>query len=110
MRLASAAMARRAAAPARQLPSPGTRLRLVYDTLYECRGRPVDPGDWQALDELTRRAGGACSLGHSLTELTDYWGCDIRRPAKYSRTPPALVGEWVGRVYLDYTAPATERA
>lgn len=103
-------MTRRAAAPARQLPSPGTRLRLVYDTLYECRGRPVDPGDWQALDELTRSSGGRYQLGNYLNELSDYWGCDVRRPAKWSRTPPALVGEWVGRVYLDYTSPAQARA
>lgn len=95
MRALTVSMIKRGSTPKTQLPNPGTRARFVYDFYYENRGRRLERDDYRALVEL---CGGRGGYQTALTQLIDNWGCDIR-----SR---ALVGEWCGRVYVDYTEAA----
>lgn len=103
------------------LPRPGSKNREVYDALYEARGRAMDPDEFERFLRLTDRQIGANSkdyrLGSVIRELVDYWGCDIRkirnvtmRGRKGYVAEYCLVGEWSGKVYLDYTREAREQA
>jgi hypothetical protein len=67
-------------------PREGTKLRAVYDRFYANKGRVIlfKIDDYKA----------------TIAQLTDIYGLDIRR---IHNGQWALVGEWFGRVYLDYT-------
>lgn len=103
------------------LPRPGSKNRQVYDALYASRGREMTPEEFEVFLEMTDRQIGAnpngYRLGSVIRELVDYWGCDIRKIR--NATMPGrkgyvavycLVGEWSGKVYLDYTREAREQA
>ena len=93
-----AAMRRRSAATTRRdLPREGTLLRLVYDLLYEHRGRYVPHAEWRAAIELV---GSNPKMSGVVAQLRDYYGCDVRP----HWGGPMLAGEWVGRAYVDYVA------
>jgi hypothetical protein len=85
-------------------PAEGTKSRLVYDVLLEHRGRRVPKDDLRALRELagTRTRSGYWNISTQIQDLVLYYGCDIRNNV--------LVGEWFGRVYVDYTQPAEDEA
>jgi hypothetical protein len=68
-------------------PGKGTKIRKVWDLLHDHAGKAV---------ELTNYA----HDGSMLVVLRDIYGLDIRRVGKCRY---ALVGEWFGRVYIDYT-------
>ena len=90
------------------LPTEGTIKRFVYDYLYEKRGEEIPLEDYEALYALARGGNkSSSSMKNILDELRNYWGCDIRADGLKRIT---LIGEWCGRVYLDYTGPAEERA
>lgn len=76
--------------PAIELPREGTYLREVYDALMSNRGRVT------TLHMPLR------SLSGAVLQLEIFYGLDIRR-AKHHRQY-CLVGEWVGRAYIDYVA------
>ena len=108
MRQLSAAMlkGRRAAGP--QLPGEGTKTRLVYDVLYEHRGRSVPWEELAALRDLVDSKTGrrGMMLASVVADLTNVWGCDVLVGYK-SYT---LLGEWCGKIYIDYTSAAVEQA
>lgn len=107
MRACSAAMIKGGSGAKLDLPTEGTPKRFVYDYLYEKRGLPLSDEDAEALYALIRSPSGHSALKNIITELQDYWGCDIKTLGKKRWM---LVGEWCGRVYLDYTGPAESRA
>jgi hypothetical protein len=81
-----------------QVPREGTRLRALYDLLWENRGRFVDLGTLHK-DDINRIHG----------DLRDYYGLDIRGRRVRDGTRGGhnawcLAGEWVGRGYIDYCA------
>jgi hypothetical protein len=70
-------------------PREGSRVREVYDLFYDNKGKVVD----------------FCTTDHRnmcLNTLIDTYGLDIRRIKKNKW---CLVGEWFGKVYVDYTKP-----
>lgn len=78
----------------RQIPKEGTRLRRLYDLLVSNRGKPIEvPMD-------SRRF--AQSM---ITQLVDFYGLDIRW---FARGQYILVGEWVGKVYIDYLSDGAD--
>lgn len=95
MRALSPTMIKKNQTPKNALPQPGSRVRFIYDTLYEARGDGLSRDDYRALVEL---CGGLSKYNAARVCLIDLWGCDIRGRA--------LVGEWCGRVYVDYTEAA----
>jgi hypothetical protein len=73
-------------------PREGSRMRELYDLFYNNKGKIVD---FCATD-----TNGASRLSY----LTDIYGLDIRRIRKNKW---CLVGEWFGKVYVDYTQEQT---
>lgn len=69
-----------------QLPREGTEIRRAYDLLYANKGTPVK-----------------ISFGwHSrLENLRNIYGLDI---VKTRKGEWCLIGEWFGKVYIDYVA------
>lgn len=94
----------------RKLPAEGTSIRRVYDVLYKNRGLLVPLDDLRALRrELNTRTRN--NFSSMTSQLKNFYGCDIRRDTSNPiMGSMSLVGEWVGKVYIDYTAPAVERA
>lgn len=94
-------------APRLNEPTPGTRIRRLWDKLQANRGLMVE-----LTDLGYHRSTTGTHLNHDLERLRDSWGLDIRvkrrggikgrrgqLPALY-----CLVGEWDGKVYIDYVA------
>ena len=113
MRQLSAGMMKAGSPTYRSIPDPGTKVRFVYDFLYEHRGRIVPKVEMRALADLVQsqsnlreRTG---SLGSIINNLRDYWGCDIRS-IRGGQLAYCFAGEWCGRVYVDYTRPAEAQA
>lgn len=103
-------------------PTPGTRIREIYDLLKASPGVPVDlklrPPKLNASGKKT-----VAPDARAIIDLQDYYGLDIRiaqrsfhrKGTKVSRnTLHILAGEWFGSVYIDYVAmqfdTAKERA
>jgi hypothetical protein len=107
MRTVSAANAKGRAAQT-QIPREGSVLRVLWDVLHEHAGVFVD-----LRSELKLRGLPIKSLQSVHSNLSDIYGLDIRVKHRGSRDHPGrdsslycLVGEWFGRVYIDYlTAP-----
>lgn len=76
----------------REVPKEGSRLRELYDMFQANKGQVIS---W------SRSHRGGYSNGRLLEDLVDYYGLDIRR-IKNGRW--CLVGEWFGKVYVDYVA------
>lgn len=92
MRVESVATAKRGKAHAntQRIPRAGTRLRAVYDLFQANKGSTIRlPPERRGRTADIRR------------QLTDYYGLDIR---KVTRSQYILVGEWFGKVYVDYLA------
>ena len=74
-----------------ETPAEGTFLRKVWDLLQENKGKHtlkpkyIPTRDW----------------GNATRDLRDFYGLDIRKGI--------LVGEWFGRVYVDYLAQELEK-
>lgn len=85
----------------RALPADGSHIRKLYDTLQNNKGVPVVFNSDSRFHMYCRY-------------LSDFYGMDIRqiqrgdkrvgRPSKFM-----LVGEWFGRVYVDYVSDRIER-
>jgi hypothetical protein len=77
------------------VPRDGTRIRAVYDLFYANKGKIID------FCTTNKK------LAWCLTPLADTYGLDIRciRKNKW-----CLVGEWFGRVYVDYLNDPTEKS
>lgn len=76
-----------------QKPKEGTALRKYYDLFTENKGLPVQVAVKSTLPNAF--------TGVRLEQLRSRYGLDIRR----LRTKEwVLVGEWDGRVYIDYIA------
>ena len=77
-------------APTNHKPKDGTATRKAYDLFYTNKGKPVPfcttPVNYAALNQLI-----------------DVYGLDIRRLKKNTW---CLVGEWYGKVYIDYLVPS----
>lgn len=71
-------------------PRAGSRIRRIYDLFYDNKGKVVDFCTTRNPDTLC------------LAPLIDTYGLDIRRIKKNKW---CLVGEWFGKVYVDYTKP-----
>lgn len=82
-----------------RLPREGTKLRLIYNLLYEYRGSHVPIEKWRRLCD---QAGHSSVVDCIYKYLPDYYGCDILGQGSHARGP-ALIGEWMGKVYIDYT-------
>src|ERR1700761_7740366 len=82
-------------------PTKGSRLREMFDLLTKNLGQPVDL-------KLNRTSKGILSGEYNrLKQLEMWYGLDIRtiQRAKYGQDClHVLVGEWFGRIYVDYTA------
>ncbi len=91
-------------------PDPEALIGRVYDLLMATKGQPVDVTRIMTVTS-TR-------LTVIIRYLEDFYGLDIRSiPIEKTekclgkrRRAYIVVGEWCGRVYLDYTKAATERA
>jgi hypothetical protein len=83
----SVATIKRYRKPSGRVPREGTKIRAVYDLFYANKGKLVPFNS-------SRNA------HYCLIQLTDIYGLDIRRIRKCTF---CLVGEWFGRVYVDYT-------
>lgn len=92
--------------PLQQIPSEGTRIREVYDALMSSIGKPICIQlDWNSDGR---------SLAAAINQLKIFYGLDIRllRPENKSRSLCALhavVGEWFGKIYVDYTCESEEQ-
>lgn len=84
-------------------PKPGTKLRALYDLFQSNKGKPIDVVD------LTKVVGN--QTGPMIANLKDYYGMDIRSTGdgrtrlvkrNLSRAAQTFVGEWVGKIYIDY--------
>lgn len=71
-------------------PREGTQTRMLYDLFYDNKGKVID--------FCTTNLKNA----NMLAPLIDTYGLDIRRIKKNKW---CLVGEWFGKVYVDYTKP-----
>jgi hypothetical protein len=71
-------------------PREGTRTRRIYDMFYDNKGKVIDFCTTKNPDAVI------------IPQLTDVYGLDIRRIRKNKW---CLVGEWFGKVYVDYTQP-----
>lgn len=81
-------------------PKPGSKVGKLYRLLQANKGKPV------ALD------GPRAHNEYRLNQLRDFYGLDIRLTKgirKHGNRIPeyTLVGEWFGKVYIDYTVDAT---
>lgn len=92
MRIESAGMAKYNKPPKWLLPKPGSRVRKLYNELFAHRGKVITLSNYKA-------------LASEITALKDYYGCDIRN---FGRGRYSLVGEWVGKNYVDYVAESLE--
>lgn len=72
------------------LPREGTNLRKAYDLFQNNKGVIINT----TLRELGIDRGGS-------NQLIDFYGLDIR---KFGYRRWCLVGEWFGKVYVDYLA------
>lgn len=95
MRNASANSVKRPSSVLQRIPREGTALRATWDLFQANKGKPV-----------------CIRLRPSvLRQLEDFYGLDIRHiyhgggPVHYM-----LVGEWFGRVYIDYLAEELSNA
>lgn len=68
-------------------PRVGTAIRAIYDQFMSNKGSIIP---------YSKK-----SNSRQIQDLTDYYGLDIRRVG-YGRY--CLVGEWFGKVYIDYLA------
>ncbi len=71
-------------------PREGSHMRELYDLFYDNKGKVVDFC-------TTAKDARGC-----LNYLIDIYGLDIRRIEKNKW---CLVGEWFGKVYVEYTQP-----
>lgn len=81
--------------PLQEKPREGTKLRKVYDKLFENAGFPI-PIDFNE---------------NNITTLTLFYGLDIRSVQRKSfkrnlEKTVVLAGYWDGRVYIDCIAKA----
>ena len=75
-------------------PKAGSARRALYDLLFDNKGRIVDVRSVGFKNTHMR--------AQALEALRDTYGLDIRQcPGKYRFM---LVGEWCGRIYVDYLA------
>lgn len=100
MRQESAASIKRKISLGLRLPREGSQLRVLYDRFMANKGKPI---------KIEKG-------GHiNLPQLINYYGLDIRSaysPGGRAGIPRRaakgsfyiLVGEWFGRVYIDYVA------
>ena len=70
----------------RDIPKEGSKIREMYDLFYSNRGKIID---------ITIDSGGYNRKSY----LENSYGLDIRR---ISKEKWILVGEWDGKVYIDY--------
>lgn len=89
-------------------PKEGSRIREIYDALMSAPGKPVP------LHLKTKGGGGKTGEYMSLMSLKLFYGLDIRlvRPASKKKgtcSLHALVGEWFGQIYVDYTCETEEQ-
>lgn len=87
-------------------PREGTRTREIYDALLAAPGRPVDLS-------LSKMTNGRHDHG-PLVSLKLFYGLDIRlvrhgRKSAGRNALHALVGEWFGKIYVDYTCETEEQ-
>lgn len=75
-------------------PQQGSGIGVVWALLQANKGRAVHRPD--GMKKVVWEA--------ALGQLRDFWGLDINRPG----TSPMLVGEWFGKVYVDYLAEALD--
>jgi hypothetical protein len=68
-----------------KVPTPGSKIRLLYDLFQENKGKFI-------------RVSGQYD---SISCLRDFYGLDIRT---FQRGQYCLVGEWFGKAYIDYLA------
>jgi hypothetical protein len=86
-----------------RLPRPGSVPRKVYDALMKRPGYPT------SLKRIIDKHG-QTTVSRSISDLTDYYGCDIAYAGKItgSRRTRAgtaeyvITGEWKGSRYFDY--------
>lgn len=93
----------RKAHPLQRMPREGTCLRSVYDRFVEYPGKTIEFNP----NELSNNK-------QILTQLRIYYGLDIRLIKQGSalverRSLWCLVGEWFGKIYIDYTADTEEQ-
>jgi hypothetical protein len=86
----SAAVIKSKIAPTNHKPREGTKTRALYDLFYDNKGKVIDFCSTNSKDAVY------------LPQLTDVYGLDIRRIKKNKW---CLVGEWFGKIYVDYTQP-----
>jgi len=92
---------KRGATPIHQkIPREGSRLRLIYDAFMSRKLEAIRFDKELGVSPTTVQT--------AVHNLTDFYGLDIR-PGKYG-TGYRLVGEWFGRVYVDYSKEAEEQA
>lgn len=87
-------------------PLPTGQALFIYETLYEHKGKILPKETWKALTELTSCRSSHYRAAHLVNQLNDFYGCDIRN---FGHNKWSLVGEWVGKVYLDYTQQVHQR-
>lgn len=84
------------------LPAEGTFTRSLYDLFFKHRGHVIPSDEKWALFGDTPVKRRCMLIGRYKDALRDRYGCDIRNNM--------LVGEWHGRVYIDYTNAAAEQS
>lgn len=82
-------------APTNKVPTEGTDLRKVYDLFQANKGVPISDSVYGVIGRHSTRA---------IADLTDYYGLDLRNLGSDRHPRWTLVGEWFGRVYVDYVA------
>lgn len=90
--LTAAELKRNKQSHAQNIPREGTKIRKVYDLFMGSKGKVID---------FKVKQCGKCPRQGSrvISYLIDCYGLDIRR---ISNGKWCLVGEWFGKVYVDY--------
>ncbi len=81
-----------------QLPRVGTETRRIYDLLYANKGTPVRVC---FSNYKCKKAKEKSVWWATLESLRNFYGLDI---IKTNRDEWCLIGEWFGKIYIDYVA------
>lgn len=77
-------------------PGEGTKLRELFDHLQEHKG------------EVISLNGFSGNVRKKIYTLVDIYGLDIRSFGRGRNSQWCLVGEWFGKIYVDYLAEREE--
>ncbi len=86
--------------PLSNKPHWGTKTRRIFDCLQAHKAETV------SLEPYNNKA----DVKIIVNRLMDFYGLDIRKTGDCHHAEYMLVGEWFGKVYVDYVAEKMEKS